>query len=308
MSKTTKLKPITTWIREELSYVTTNWQMLMKTYLYGMFIYFGASILVGAIVGLAVSIGLITKFSLNIFNGLLITVLAIPILLFLLSIAGKFLLLQLQAIKSPVEKIRETWKKISWQDGLSIYWLLILYMLVFYTGLITFIIPGFIIATWVAFSFFTWQSGKGGIQAMVKSRDYVRGFFWPVLGRLFLTGLVMVIAFGLVMFIYMKMAEINSLLGIIGYIFYILAIGLISSAMYRLMYGLYVNLVEIKGEIEPQITGWRKLRWNLLAFGPIVLLLLSTVIIATINPAKQIEKAKEASEMNQVQTELQLKD
>lgn len=292
-STSNTLKPISVWFQEEFAYVSANFGMLLKAYLYGMLMYFGISVLLMLGGGLAVGIAVALKVGWNLITVPLVAITSIAMFIFLMATAGKMMLLQLQAIKSPLKSIRESWRQLRWQDGLSIYWLIILEMFAIYTGLLALIIPVFIIGTWLAFAIFAWQSKQSGIVSMIKSRDYVRGYFWPVLGRLFIASLAFFLVLGLSMFLYIKMAEESAFFGIIGYIIYILSVGVAGFTISRLFYGLYQNLVAIKGELNPIISGWRKFRWSLLAYGPLVLLVVSMVILAAVNPGAQIKKAQE---------------
>jgi len=71
------------------------------------------------------------------------------------------------------------------QNALSLVWLWILSTLVVMGGLILLIIPGFILMVYVALAQYVFVAeGKRGIDAIVRSRDLVAGYWWPFAIRL----------------------------------------------------------------------------------------------------------------------------
>jgi hypothetical protein len=70
-------------------------------------------------------------------------------------------------------------------------WLGILTELTVIGGVFMLVIPGILLGTWFAFaSFALVLEGHRGMHAMSRSRDYVRGYWWPVFGRMFLLSIV----------------------------------------------------------------------------------------------------------------------
>jgi len=73
-------------------------------------------------------------------------------------------------------------------------WLAILTNLVVIGGLIMGVIPGLMFSFWFIFSvFILFVEDKRGLEALLKSKEYVRGYFWPVLGRIILLVLCVVV-------------------------------------------------------------------------------------------------------------------
>lgn len=67
----------------------------------------------------------------------------------------------------------------------------ILVSLVMVTGYMFLIIPGFILSIFLIFvSIVNIYEGKKGISALVRSKDLVKGYWWPILGRLLLLMLI----------------------------------------------------------------------------------------------------------------------
>lgn len=66
-------------------------------------------------------------------------------------------------------------------------------------GLILLIIPGIIVGVWLSFALFiVIFENKRGMEAIKASREYVKGYWWPVFGRLFLFGLVYAVVVGII--------------------------------------------------------------------------------------------------------------
>ena len=73
--------------------------------------------------------------------------------------------------------------------GLSIVMSVLLFL-----GFLILIIPGIILSVWFAFSTFVLVVERAGIiDSIKKSREYVRGHWWAVFGRILLLGLAMLV-------------------------------------------------------------------------------------------------------------------
>ncbi len=67
----------------------------------------------------------------------------------------------------------------------SYAWVVILESLAVTLGFILFIIPGIIFSIWLAFSQYAFvMEDKKGIKALSYSKELVRGYWWPIFGRL----------------------------------------------------------------------------------------------------------------------------
>lgn len=63
-----------------------------------------------------------------------------------------------------------------------------------FIGFLLFIIPGIILSVWFSFATFVLVIERGGIiDSLKKSREYVRGRWWAVFGRLIALGVLMII-------------------------------------------------------------------------------------------------------------------
>ncbi|HUY05343.1 MAG TPA: hypothetical protein VMV62_01335, partial [Candidatus Paceibacterota bacterium] len=69
-------------------------------------------------------------------------------------------------------------------------WLLVLIELVTIGGIIMFIIPGILMGIWFSFAVFALVvEGRRGLGALLQSKEYTRGYWWAIFGRLFLVNL-----------------------------------------------------------------------------------------------------------------------
>lgn len=81
---------------------------------------------------------------------------------------------------------------------LSFFWVFSLLGLVIFGGSLFFIVPGLLLATLFLFAQFIVATEESrGMEALLKSREYVQGFFWPVFGRMFILVIFMAILGGI---------------------------------------------------------------------------------------------------------------
>lgn len=83
----------------------------------------------------------------------------------------------------------------SYRSALKIFWpfvwISVLSYFVVIGGFVMLIVPGIIMGVWIGFAKYVLvMEGKRGMNALVQSRDYLRGYFWAVLGRDLLLGIV----------------------------------------------------------------------------------------------------------------------
>lgn len=70
----------------------------------------------------------------------------------------------------------------------------IVMMVLLFVGFLLLIIPGIILAVWLSFAAFVLILENGGmISSLKQSREYVRGHWWGVLGRLLVMGILLVV-------------------------------------------------------------------------------------------------------------------
>ncbi len=144
-------------------------------------------------------------------------------------------------------------------------------------GFLLFVIPVVVFSIW--FMFESWEvalNERVGLLALKASRERVRGYFWPVLWRKIIAGLVSV--FSLVAVI-VTMRWLNS-----GWMYYLadgLRITILAALLPLIM--VYFNLIykqlgEIKGERKVEKAGgWKYLLVGLAGYGWTVFLALTTM-------------------------------
>ncbi len=88
--------------------------------------------------------------------------------------------------KSMKEYLRQAWD-VAWPYA----WVCFLAGIMITIGFALLIIPGIIVMVWLLFSkyIFIWEEKKG-MQALQRSRELVKGYWWPIFGRLCLVGVV----------------------------------------------------------------------------------------------------------------------
>jgi len=116
---------------------------------------------------------------------------SLPIILIQMAMIAA--LLYAIVIDPPIQ-MGEAYKK-----GLAIFfpyaWISILVGVITFVGFILFFIPGVIFSIWFSFAFFTLVvENKRGFAALAASREYVRGYWWPIFWRSLFLMLVLLVA------------------------------------------------------------------------------------------------------------------
>ncbi len=89
--------------------------------------------------------------------------------------------------------INKTYKS-AWKIYWNILLLSIVLTFIYVFGFVLLIIPGIIFAVWFAFSrFAAIEKGLGIKQALIKSKELVKGMYWKILGRLIIFGVFTVL-------------------------------------------------------------------------------------------------------------------
>jgi len=211
-----------------------------------------------------------------------------------------------EAVSEAKLGIREAYHK-SRGKIFQLFWLSIISGLIISGGTILLVIPGIILSTWFSLSMFVLVAENiGGVSALVRSREYIRGHFWGVLGRVLFLGLPVIIFSPISnlitsFFKEIKLPFIGSVLSLIlslSLVFLITPLIIISLAtMYR-------NLKALKGEVV--FAKKSKVAFSLIGIlGVLAILvpLFSLAILSSINPLKQMSKAQDVvrkSELEQI--------
>ncbi len=118
---------------------------------------------------------------------------------------------------------------ISWNNIFSYSWVMFLMGIVSLAGFLLLIIPGILFSIWfsLALYVFVFEDLKG-MKALYKSKDLVKGYWWPVFGRLLFFGF------------FMGLIGMIPVFGNIANIFFIMPMGVIYG------YFLYDDLKRVK--------------------------------------------------------------
>ena len=132
----------------------------------------------------------------------------------------------------------------SWPKFWSLVWVAIISAFVVGGGILLFLAPGIIFTIFFLFAqIIVIIEGDKGMKALLKSREYTRGYFWPILGRYLLILLASMIVYGIIM-------SLGSALGSVsGLVSQAVANILVSPFILIYTYGLYQNLKSVKGEV-----------------------------------------------------------
>lgn len=142
------------------------------------------------------------------------------------------------------EAYRRAWKKI-WSYG----WLTLLSGFAVLGGFVMLVIPGVIFSIWFAFATYVFViEGEKGMSALLRSREYVRGYWWQVFGRQIVFGLAALVAI-------MLLGLVGTVLGgEAGASFIVnLFILLLAPVSVAYVYTLYQNLKSLKPEVGGQL-------------------------------------------------------
>ncbi|MDA8085313.1 MAG: hypothetical protein M0Z75_01290 [Nitrospiraceae bacterium] len=149
------------------------------------------------------------------------------------------------AISEPELAAKALFQK-STQSLRKFTWLYLLFMALTIAGFVLLIVPGMILVVWFSFSFFILaREGRTGMNALIESREYVRGHWWPVFSRLFA--------------VWAPAYAVSYVPGI-GPLVSLLFMPLLMAYTYNL----YEGLAAMKGAVREPTEGQRK-RWAVLA-------------------------------------------
>jgi len=171
------------------------------------------------------------------------------------------------AIKNSEEKIgvKESYRR-GWHKLKPFFWVLILLNLIISSGFILFYIPGIIFSIWFSFAvYIVVAEDLKGMNAILKSREYVRGHWWQTLWRFLFIFLVAIgIFIGIALFSMIMMiltgiilSSIGEAANVVGPVLYLsnfllVVVAVISIVPFMTIYSflVYSDLKKIKGDFE----------------------------------------------------------
>lgn len=181
--------------------------------------------------------------------------------------------------------------KLVVSDLISFVWVYILLTLIIFGGLIMGIVPALIFAVWFFASFYIVAAERlKGMDALLKSKEYVRGYWWPVALRLFAITLIYLLL-GLILGMLSWAVSVNKTAEILVRL--LINLPLISFYIVYL-YLLYVRLADLKPELAGS-AGSGKKRFFVFsaAVGTLIPVLLIALPILLTEQNKMITSSKD---------------
>ena len=220
------------------------------------------------------------------------------------------------AIKDSAENIgiKESYRR-GWRKARSFFWVSILSGFIIMGGYIFFIIPGIIFSIWFCLALYiVIAEDLKGMNVLLKSREYIRNYWWPVLWRLLFINLFVYLIIAIFVFFIFCIAtlcgikpDLNNFEAMVN-----LPINIISFILAPLTviypFLIYNNLKKIKGDFEFKPSAKARRSFvivGLLGFIIIPLLLFSSVVLISLNDArhKAMDVARR-SDMAQIKIDL----
>ena len=180
------------------------------------------------------------------------------------------------------------WKSFKSSRSLikSYWWMSSLSGIIVLGSSVFLIIPGIIFSIWFVFALYVLQTLKyKGLMSLLISREYVRGYFWQVTGRMLVLGLFIgTISWGsdkIIMYFKLDQIFVGSLLAVV----ISSTLGVFISAY---IYKIFQNLYQIKGEIDIKPTFGEKLKYTWLGILGFILIFVvtPTILILSSNISK----------------------
>lgn len=246
--------------------------------------------------------------------GIILFVFIIPIIVLQLWSQSALLF----AIKDSAEGIgiKESYRR-GWHKIGSVFWVGLLSGIIITGGYLFFVIPGVIFAIWFSLATFIVVSENiGGMTAILKSKEYIKGYGWEVFIRLIVMGLIVggiSIAFSLPgWLINMTAGATNSeALSVVGMLVQFAGniVGFILAPLATIYtFLIYKNLRAIKGEIVLTPTSWDKIKYILVGLLGIIVVfgfIIGSIVLVSLSSARgKATDARRAADMQQVQAAL----
>ncbi len=185
------------------------------------------------------------------------------------------------------------------RNFLPFFWITMLYRFVTMGGFAMFIIPGFIFSTWFCFADLIFISdGIRGSAALLKSREYVKGYTWNILWRVMAIGIgVAAIAF-ILSFPVKFLGQVDKNIGHI--VSHFLIFGVSMPLLMAVPVVLYRNLRELKPSMHATpVIGGRGLIFVsafLGIIGPIIIVIIAFLVLAVAAPWRDGYKTRRAGD------------
>lgn len=231
----------------------------------GMFVMVGAIIIL-FLIGLAVGIFFKAQSIEFIISVTILVVLVF--IIFIIYSAWVHLAMVFAAVHHQEQiGIREAYKK-TWGLINSYWWIQFLTGLIIMSGFILFVLPGSIFMVWFSLvSYVLVAENIKGMNVLLKSREYVRGRFWEVLGRLVFLMALSFLPSAIELILFPGQHRPPAIYSVLSVVYGILL------APFSVLYGvlLYEKLKALRGEFAFQPTSKQKIPYIVIAIFAIVL-------------------------------------
>jgi len=183
--------------------------------------------------------------------------------------------------------------KQSWKYIYKFWWVSGLVTIIIMGGSFFLLIPGLIYCVWFAFApLIVVTENEKGMSALVRSREYARGYWWAIVGRSFVMFLIALIPL-------LILEMIASGLGLKDNLIVTILISLVNlflgTYLICFFYIIFKNLQEVKRNITIEKPGRKKAIY--LSIGLIgsimIFVVIPVLLILSVNPQNQIQKANE---------------
>jgi len=203
----------------------------------------------------------------------------------------------LYAIKDNQERIgvMESYRR-GWYKILSYFWILFLGIFITLGGFFLFVVPGIIFTIWFSMAIFVLiAEDLKGMNALLKSREYVRGQWWGVFWCLFFSGILYGIVYVVLSFISTLLVNIPFASDIIGFVIPLFLGPLVTTYLF-LVYG---HLRALKGQFVFVPTSGQKAKF--IFVGILGILAIPTIIYLNIFLNSQQEKPRDTQRRIDIQ-------
>ncbi|MFA5736724.1 MAG: hypothetical protein WCX70_00880 [Candidatus Paceibacterota bacterium] len=172
--------------------------------------------------------------------------LAAVLIMFLAQGALILVLLNRETSLDAKSEIKNAYKK-AWSKFWLLLWVGILIAFITIGGFCLFVVPGVILTVWFMFSMvILLAEEERGMKALIKSREYVRDLFWPVLGRYLAMAILVMISYAILGMLIVTIAGNGSLAVILINLTMLFVVPV--TVIYQIL--LYEDLKVVKGAVE----------------------------------------------------------
>ena len=197
--------------------------------------------------------------------------------------------------------IKQSYKK-SLKKIFPYFWLFTLSGSIIFGGFLLFVIPGIILSIFFVLGVYILAAeNTGGLAALIKSKEYIKGHWWKVAGRL---GFLIIFLFLLLIPLiiiesvgsFFEDVQIITIMGsVFGFVLQLIYSFVLAPLNIIYVFLIYLSLKNIKGDFEFTPSKGQKVKYILLGiFGVLVVpAILVAIVLVSLNPLKQISKARD---------------